>query len=179
MLAHATTPDQTVGELLFAAAGALGWVAFWRLRGNGFLWLPRPAAWGVVVLAVASVVGGVVIPSMMAPSYAKIRPHSTATIEIVAPTRNQVIPTPIMQVDIRLTGGRLTPLTTTKLTPNTGHLHVSIDGQLLSMTIDEHNRIDISGLSDGEHLLQAEFVAADHGPFDPPVTASVPFRKEG
>src|SRR5918912_644611 len=152
MLAHATTPDQTVAELLFAAAGGLGWVAFWRLRGNGFLWLPRPAEWGVVALAVASVAGGVVVPSMMAPSYAKIRPRSTATIEIVAPTRNQVVRTPMMEVDIRLVGGRLTPLATTTLTPDTGHLHVSIDGQLLSMTIAERNRVDISGLADGEHL---------------------------
>jgi hypothetical protein len=179
MLAHATTPDETVGELLFAAAGALGWVAFWRLRGNGFLRLPRIAAWGVAGLAVAAAVSGVVVPSMLAPSYATIRPRSTAAIEIVQPTRNETVRGDVMQVDVGLTGGRLTPLTTTRLTPDTGHLHLSIDGQLLSMTVALRNRVDISGLPDGEHLLQAEFVAADHGPFDPPVTATMPFRKEG
>jgi hypothetical protein len=47
------------------------------------------------------------------------------------------------------------------------------------MAVAERNRVDIAGLPDGEHLLQAEFVAADHGPFDPPVTATMPFRKEG
>jgi hypothetical protein len=179
MLAHATTPDETVGELLFAAAGALAWVAFWRLRGNGFLWLPRAGGWVFVALAVASVAGGVVIPSLMAPSYAKIRPHSTASIEVVSPTRNEVVSGDRMQVEVRLIGGRLTSLTTTNVRPNVGHIHVSIDGQLLTMSTATRSEIDISGLSDGEHLLQAEFVAADHGPFDPPVLTSVPFRKEG
>ena len=28
----------------------------------------------------------------------------------------------------------------------------------------------------GEHQLEAEFVAMDHGPFDPPVKVFVPFR---
>ena len=31
-------------------------------------------------------------------------------------------------------------------------------------------------LSPGTYRLQAEFVAVDHGPFDPPVTASVMFK---
>jgi hypothetical protein len=179
MLAHATTPDETVGELLFAAAGALGWVAFWRLRGNGFLRLSRLAGWAIAMLAVAAAVSGVVVPSLLAPSYATVRPRSTATIRFVEPTRNEVVSGGVLQVDIRLTGGRLTSLTTTTLTPDTGHLHLSIDGRLLSMTVAERNRVDISGLPDGEHLLQAEFVAADHGPFAPPVIVSTPFRKEG
>jgi hypothetical protein len=35
--------------------------------------------------------------------------------------------------------------------------------------------VDIRGLSPGEHTLEAEFVAADHGPFDPRVTAQTTF----
>jgi hypothetical protein len=30
----------------------------------------------------------------------------------------------------------------------------------------------------GPHLLEAEFVAADHGPFDPRIIVSVPFTVE-
>jgi hypothetical protein len=179
MLAHAQTPGETLGELLFAAAGALAWVAFWRLRGNGFLWLPRPAGWALAVLALASVAGAVVIPSVTAPSYAKIRPHSTATVDVLAPTRNETVRGDRMEVDVRLIGGRVTAVTTTSVRPDVGHIHVSIDGQLLTMSTATRSEVDISALSNGEHLLQAEFVAADHGPFDPPVVASVPFRKEG
>jgi hypothetical protein len=179
MLAHATTPGDSVGELLFAAAGALAWVAFWRLRGNGFLRLPRVAGWGVAVLASAALVAGVVLPSMISPSYAKVRPHSTARVEVLSPTRNEAVTGDRMLVDVRLIGGRLTSVTSTDLRPNTGHLHVSIDGQLISMTGATSSEVDISELTEGEHLLQAEFVATDHGPFDPRVIASVPFRKEG
>jgi hypothetical protein len=32
------------------------------------------------------------------------------------------------------------------------------------------------GSDPGSHLLKAELVAVDHGPFSPPVTASVTFR---
>jgi hypothetical protein len=35
----------------------------------------------------------------------------------------------------------------------------------------------LQGVSPGRHTLQAEFVAADHGPFDPRVTAAVTFVK--
>jgi hypothetical protein len=179
MLAHAGTPDETVAELLFAAAGVLGWIAVARLRGRGFPGLPVAGAWLVAALSVAAIVAGVVVPSMMSPSYAKVRPHSTARIEILAPARNAVVRGDRMEVDVELIGGRITPLTTTKLTPTTGHVHVSIDGQLLSMTTATRSEVDISGLGDGEHLLEADFVAADHGPFDPPVRATVPFDREG
>jgi hypothetical protein len=39
--------------------------------------------------------------------------------------------------------------------------------------------VDIRGLAPGEHMLEAEFVAADHAPFDPPVTARATFTIEG
>ena len=37
--------------------------------------------------------------------------------------------------------------------------------------------LDLTALSPGHHTLEAEFVAADHGPFDPRVAASVTFTK--
>ena len=39
--------------------------------------------------------------------------------------------------------------------------------------------VDVEGLAPGEHTLEAEFVAADHGPFDPRVTARATFTIEG
>jgi hypothetical protein len=179
MLAHAQTPSDTVGELCFVAAGALGWISVARLRGRGFPRLPVAGAWAAAALSLGAIVAGVVVPSVMSPPYASVRPHSPAKIEILQPTWNEVVRGDRMRVDLELMGGRITPLTSTTLTPTTGHLHVYIDGRLLAMTTTADQVVDISAVSDGEHLLEADFVAADHGPFDPPVMASVPFDKEG
>jgi hypothetical protein len=178
MLAHAGTPDEFVGELLFGVAGALGWVAISRLRGHSFPRMPKAAAWGVGVLCVGAVAAGFVVPSMMRPSWSPIRPRSDARLAIVLPTPDEVVHGDALEVDIRLRGGTLTPVTSTRLSSSAGHLHVSIDGQLLSMTTASDTEVDIGGLGDGEHTLQAEFVAADHGPFKPRVLATVRFEKE-
>ena len=39
--------------------------------------------------------------------------------------------------------------------------------------------VDIRDLAPGEHTLQAEFVAADHGPFDPRVIVRTTFTIAG
>jgi len=55
--------------------------------------------------------------------------------------------------------------------PNAGHVHVSVDGRVYAMT--SGLRQDLQDLSPGRHVVRAEFVAADHGPFKPPVVAEV------
>ena len=37
--------------------------------------------------------------------------------------------------------------------------------------------VDLRGLGIGAHTMVAEFVASDHLPFDPPVSATVTFEK--
>jgi hypothetical protein len=54
-----------------------------------------------------------------------------------------------------------------------------VDGAIVSMTYGTEQRIPLGGLEPGPHVLQAEFVAADHGPFDPRVTAMEQFVTEG
>ena len=54
-----------------------------------------------------------------------------------------------------------------------------VDGAIVSMTYGTEQRVPIGGLDPGPHVLQAEFVAADHGPFDPRVTAMEQFVTEG
>ena len=76
-----------------------------------------------------------------------------------------------------LTGGHIIETATTNLTPDTGHIHLSIDGTLVSMTYGLVQVVPIQNLPPGKHTLEAEFVAADHGPFDPRVTSSVQFVK--
>ena len=52
-----------------------------------------------------------------------------------------------------------------------------LDGELVSMTSGTSQ--ELSGLGAGEHLVQVEFVATDHAPFDPRVQAAVTFEFEG
>jgi hypothetical protein len=45
------------------------------------------------------------------------------------------------------------------------------------MTFGTEQVLDLSNVPTGPHSLTAEFVAADHLPFAPPVTASLDFIK--
>ena len=82
-------------------------------------------------------------------------------------------------VTIELRGGKIVPMSTTKLTRDTGHLHLYIDDRLISMNSDGlRESVPIGGLVAGTHRLRVEFVAADHGPFEPRVQATVAFVKD-
>ena len=65
------------------------------------------------------------------------------------------------------------PFTTTRLTPDTGHVHLYVDGHLIAMATSTMAQLPVPP---GQHTLVAEFVAADHGPFRPRVTATVRFE---
>jgi hypothetical protein len=60
--------------------------------------------------------------------------------------------------------------------PNEGHVHLYLDGSLVSMTTALDARV---AAPPGQHELQAEFVALDHVPFQPPVVATVTFSVVG
>ena len=45
------------------------------------------------------------------------------------------------------------------------------------MSGDQLQVIDLRNVSPGTHTLTADFVAADHLPFDPPVTTQVTFDR--
>jgi hypothetical protein len=101
------------------------------------------------------------------------RPSSTAKLVIVAPTANQVVHGKTFTVGLKLTGGRIVNEVSQDLTPDEGHVHVSIDGRIQSMTFGLEDELKTP--KKGSHLLQAEFVAKDHSPFDPRVLTSVTF----
>ena len=105
------------------------------------------------------------------------RPSSPAQLSFGDPRPNAKEPGDAMTVRMDLQNATLTPLTTTAITPDTGHIHLSMDGSLISMSGDTLQVIDLRTVSPGRHTLTADFVAADHLPFDPPVTATVTFER--
>jgi hypothetical protein len=105
---------------------------------------------------------------------AQARPSSTAKLSIESPTDGQKVPGSSVDLKVSLEGARIVQTTSTKLTPDQGHLHVALDGNIVSMTFGLDQ--EIPGITPGQHVLRVEFVATDHGPFDPRVFASVVFE---
>ena len=110
-------------------------------------------------------------PSATSPA---ARLSSTAQLAIVSPKNGQVVAGSSVDLRVSLKRARIVPATTTHLEPDQGHLHVFLDDQIVSMTFGLNQTIP--GVSPGQHVLRVEFVASDHGPFDPRVFASVVFE---
>jgi hypothetical protein len=102
----------------------------------------------------------------------QVRPRSTATIAIIAPVPGETITGRTLHVRLALNGGTLTPVTSSHLTPDLGHIHLSLDGRVVSMAFGLTQDLPVTP---GDHLLQAEFVAQDHFPFNPRVVATATF----
>ena len=105
------------------------------------------------------------------------RPASTATLTIEAPSNGEVVSRGPVELVVGLEGGELVDTTSTDLQPDQGHLHVTVDDELISMT--SGLRQTLPDLSPGPHLIKVEFVANDHGFFDPRVIAATSFEVRG
>lgn len=102
----------------------------------------------------------------------QVRPRSTAALAIVAPVPGAAVTGRTLHVRLQLTGATVTPETSTHLTPDRGHIHLILDGRVVSMAYGLEQDVQVTP---GDHLLQAEFVATDHFPFNPRVVKSVTF----
>jgi hypothetical protein len=170
-----TTADQGVATFLFLGAVILGLVGVQRIRGKSFNRLPPRAGWVAVGLAISALVLAVVLPPIIRPNAARARPGSSARLRFISPHPGQTfrgVPATV-PVDLQLVGGRIVPFTTTRLAPNQGHIHLFLDGALVSMALSLRRSVEVPP---GPHRLQAEFVAADHAPFQPRVLAAVVFQ---
>jgi hypothetical protein len=94
------------------------------------------------------------------------RPSSPATVSIVEPANASTVEGETAHVVLRLDGARIVTETTTDLRPDEGHVHLYVDGMLVSMNYGLEQDIPVEA---GAHVLKAEFVAADHAPFNPRV----------
>jgi hypothetical protein len=102
------------------------------------------------------------------------RPSSPATLEILRPEAGEVVDGPTVEVAVELTGATLIEEVTTDISPDEGHVHLSLDGETISLLAGLEETI--KRVEPGTHLLEVEFVAGDHGPFEPRVLQSVTFE---
>jgi len=168
---HCSAPE-TLGT--FAVGAAIGVLVMrpWRMTIASLRGRVLRALVPIVVVAAATTTacGG---KSSNTQTSATNRPTTSARLQIVQPTPNQVTG-PDVDVELKLIGAKVVPATTTKgISPDRGHIHVSIDGRLVSMTYGLSQ--DLHGIKPGAHSIQAEFVASDHLPFRNRVVAAVLF----
>ncbi len=105
-------------------------------------------------------------------SSAVARPASTATLSIAEPVNEATVAPGPLTVKLDLQGGTIVTEATRNLEPDEGHIHLTLDGKLVSMTYGLEQPIEATP---GTHFLVAEYVAGDHAPFQPRVTATRAF----
>ena len=182
LLAHAAGTDETLSLILLFAAIWVAWIGWSRLRGKGFDRMPRWGGWALIGFALALAVAATTVPRALVgptPTSATVgpRPASTASLRFIAPKDGAVASGDELTVRLDLTGATITSVTSMNVAPDTGHVHLSLDGTLVSMVGGVLQVVNLRGVPPGTHTLTATFVAADHLPFDPPVTADVSFER--
>lgn len=127
-----------------------------------------PNGLALVLLAAiaASCSGGSPAPTASGTSTSGPRPSSPAVLRIVSPAAGESLTGTTARVVMSLEGGRIVAATSTDIRPDTGHVHLYVDNSLVSMNYGLEQDIP---LHPGMVLLKAEFVAADHAPFNPRV----------
>jgi hypothetical protein len=105
------------------------------------------------------------------------RPTCDAQLQILSPQPNETVgPTPTLKFN--LIGGTVVSATTGPITCARGHIHVSVDNQLVSMAYGLTQTLP-APLAPGPHSLQAEYVAIDHKPFATRVVNKLLFQVKG
>jgi hypothetical protein len=179
VIAHTGVPGAApfvaMGLFVLGIGAAVGAFAVSSWHRTGFR---KPARITLGVVAVGCLGVATVLPLVLhATPTAFGRPSTSARLQILSPTPGETFEATAgpIPVRLRLVGGTIVPISSLHLLPNKGHIHLSLDGALVSMT----------GLAagvaagPGPHVLQAEFVAVDHHPFQPRVIATVAFRVDG
>jgi hypothetical protein len=105
------------------------------------------------------------------------RPSSPAKLTIETPRQGQTVDQDRARLILALDGGRIVNQTTTRIQGDEGHIHLHVDGKLVDMNYGLRQRLP--QLPPGQHVVQVEFVAADHAPFDPRVLTQAAFQVAG
>lgn len=136
----------------------------------------KPSRLLIVTVAVMTVLsacgGGSTTPTPTASPTTNLstRPSSPAALQIVSPTPNQVVSGSTVHVVVALQDATVVKQTSTHIQPDQGHVHLYLDSKLIYMAYQLTQDVPVTP---GTYALKAEFVAADHAPFNPRVWSSV------
>jgi hypothetical protein len=135
----------------------------------------RLVLWALIAFALLAVGCGSGSGTPDSPSPSSVtRPSSTATLSILSPRNGSVVKGATVHLEFSLQGAQIVKQTSTQLSPDMGHVHVLLDGTLISMNYSLGD--EIPDVGPGAHRIEVEFVATDHAPFDPRVTAVTSFQ---
>jgi hypothetical protein len=96
----------------------------------------------------------------------RTRPSSPAVLTSTSPAQNQAVTGKTVHVVVSLRNATVVQATTTTIDPTEGHVHLFLDNQLIYMGYTLAQDVPVKP---GVYSLKAEFVAADHFPFNPRV----------
>ena len=130
------------------------------------------AAAALALAACSGGAGGSAAPA--ATTVAAARPSSPAKLTIETPRNGQTVRQDRPEVHLNLVGAKIVSQTTTHIQGDEGHIHLIVDGRLVNMNYGLSQRLP--QLTPGQHVLQVEFVAADHAPFEPRVLTQAAFQ---
>jgi hypothetical protein len=105
-------------------------------------------------------------PSPSGQATAAVRPASPAVVTITEPASGAQLSGTSVHTVLTLTGARIVSATTTNIRPDEGHIHLYVNNALVSMNYGLEQDFAVVP---GTYVLKAEFVAADHAPFNPRV----------
>ncbi len=94
------------------------------------------------------------------------RPSSPATLSITSPTDGSTVTGSSVHVAVDLQGAQVVQATSSTISPDRGHVHLYIDGNLQYM---QYTLAQDFPVHPGVYTIKAEFVASDHFPFSPRV----------
>lgn len=144
----------------------------------------------IIAAAAAMGLAGLLLPLLAAPaaahgerkvgSYNFVVGFGTEPAYAGVPNSVQLIlssggkPVTDLGVRLDLRGAEIVDKTTTRIRGDQGHVHLYVDGKLVTMNYGLRERLP--QLTPGQHVVQVEFVAADHAPFEPRVLTQAAFE---
>jgi hypothetical protein len=173
-LAHSVSgqPTEEITSLLLVGDTVL---ALWFLekRGKAKAGMRKASLWVLGALVVVGLVAAFTTKLWLPKK--KVATSTTARIAIRSPQSGQVVTGKTVHVKVELLGGKVLDNKVVSA-PGGGHIHISIDGTLLTQSYQLEQDLDVKP---GLHTVTAEYVRADHRAFQPPVQAAVVFTDRG
>ncbi|HEY2704547.1 MAG TPA: hypothetical protein VGL20_12730 [Candidatus Dormibacteraeota bacterium] len=129
----------------------------------------------IPTISCAACGGGSGVPATSSPTAAAslppgtpsgTRPSSPATLSITSPADGSTVTGSTVHVAVDLQGAQVVQATSSNISPDKGHVHLYIDGNLQYM---QYTLAQDFPVHPGVYTIKAEFVASDHFPFSPRV----------